>query len=95
MSVFAWAGLRFGVVNSSSMAPTINIGELIFWTQTTDLHATDIAVYRSQNKLIAHRVVRVDEFTLTVKGDSANSSPETIPRSQVVGKFLFAVSWGR
>lgn len=91
-SVLLGAGLKFGVVNSSSMARSINVGEVIFWTHADFLCCGDIILYERDGKRIAHRIVNFDGENLVVKGDSERSTPEIINISQVVGKFVFSIS---
>ncbi|MEM4717454.1 MAG: signal peptidase I [Desulfurococcaceae archaeon] len=90
-----YAGLRFYVVSSGSMNPTLNIGDLVIVCNTCkDLNTGDIIAYISKWGVIVHRVVEVDEnqnYVIT-KGD-ANSyvDPDPVPFKYVVGKVLLRI----
>ena len=71
------------VIESGSMRPTLERGDVIFWTPSSidNIHIGDIVVYKSSmgNKYIVHRVIEIKtingERALITKGD-ANEYPD-------------------
>lgn len=89
--------LRFSIVSSGSMAPQINIGDIVMWEKQNiadDLRVGDIAIYVRGDHYIIHRVqdikVNVDgikEFIF--KGDvNEVSDPDPVSSDQIQGRYL-------
>lgn len=84
-------GWRLDVVQSGSMSPAIEVGDLVITTpcDPEDIRAGDVICFRSGGALVCHRVVAVDEDgrTFTTKGD-ANEDPDpvAVTYGNVVGK---------
>ncbi len=100
MSAFLLAfGWRCGVVQSSSMAPKINVGSFLIWQKTT-LNSNQIAVgevvlFSQNDRVLAHRVISKSGNYITVKGDSAHSSSQTITSDKIIGKYIFSFDLGQ
>ncbi len=83
------AVLRFLVaprVASSSMAPTLVPGDTLELEPADELHIGDVLVFRHHDGYVCHRLVGVRGDTLSMKGDASTGEPETVDRSQVVGR---------
>ena len=87
-------GIKNYVVLSGSMYPTIEIGDIVFVKETTDIHEKDIIAFRVGESVVTHRVVeKVKDEKGTyyrTKGDANNSADaELVKASEVEGKYVF------
>ena len=83
-AVFLVTGSVF-VVQSGSMAPAINAGDVIVCRSPNGpLQAGDIITYQHEDKLITHRVIEVLPEGLRTKGDAnAEPDPWIVPQGAV------------
>ena len=81
-------GFRCGMVQSSSMVPSINVGDIIIWACGAEIECGDVVVYRENGRLIAHRVVEVSGKWLVVRGDSERSGLSVISEIDLYGKVV-------
>ena len=79
------------------MEPTINVGDIVFVKETTDIKEQDIVSFRENNAIVTHRVedITVDENNVTIyktKGD-ANSAEDTgtVKIEDIEGKYCFKI----
>lgn len=92
-------GIRFDVVLSGSMSPSLNTGDLVIVTSTSpsDLKEGDIIVFSSPlgSGLICHRILKAEqgsEITFQTKGDNnEDPDPFIVPSTSVVGKVQAGV----
>jgi len=92
-------GIRFDVVLSGSMSPSLNTGDLVIVTSTSppDLKEGDIIVFSSPlgSGLVCHRIVKMEqgnEITFQTKGDNnEDPDPFIVPSTSVVGKVQAGV----
>ncbi|MBQ1410916.1 MAG: signal peptidase I [Oscillospiraceae bacterium] len=82
-------GYGAAVVLSGSMEPTFSAGDLIVVKQTDSFARKDIVVFQDGNSLVVHRIVQLDEETITTKGDANQVADEPISVSAVKGKVQF------
>jgi signal peptidase len=74
-------------VTSGSMQPTLNIQDILLVKITKDnLKVDDIIAFQQGKDIITHRIIYIDNDTITVKGDSNNVSDTPISINQVIGK---------
>ena len=83
-------GYNFLLVGSNSMQPSISNGDLLI-IQNTPFQVGDVICYKIGSYLIAHRVVEINENTITTKGDNLEIT-ETITNNQVIGKVIAIIS---
>lgn len=86
------------VVSSDSMEPTMNVGDMVFWSPATieSVSENDIIVFRSdshEEELVTHRVIEVRENNgqteLITKGDNnENPDPSPVTQSELLGKIV-------
>ena len=80
-------------VVSYSMVPTFTRGDLIFIkgvNSISDIKIGDIIVYQdSTGREIVHRVVNIQDNTITTKGDANLTDDPPFPFDRVKGKVLF------
>ena len=76
-------------VSSGSMQPTLDINDVILVKITNeDLRKDDIITFVSENAIITHRIVFIDEDKITVKGDNNNVADTSITKDNVIGKVV-------
>ena len=93
-------GYSFSLVRSGSMAPAINVGDVII-TRPAGGAGVDgnikpgaIVMYTHDGQLITHRVVSVTGDALVVKGDALeHSDPWPVIVSSVQGVYLFKIPY--
>lgn len=97
VAVYAWSnGVRYYAVESGSMSPAMNAGDLVIdapTTATTAYQIGDIITFHpTPGYITTHRVVAVDAAGISTKGD-ANSTTDLgqIPPTSVVGRVVAVV----
>ena len=78
-------------ISSSSMWPALKRGDLVFIKgvgHKNELEIGDIVVYKNIKGFTIHRVVRLNDNTLTTKGDANNTFDAPISYTEVVGKAV-------
>ena len=53
-------------VASGSMAPTINVGDIVLVKLTKDINQNDIITYKENNYFITHRVIKKDNDKIII-----------------------------
>jgi signal peptidase len=89
------SGFQYNTVRSGSMAPAINVGDVVVTAPVDagDIKVGDVISFHSPNGgvLICHRVISVDRTAgfVQTKGD-ANEDPDwfTVPYSKVTGRVV-------
>jgi len=88
-------GFRGLAIVSNSMNPTINRGDLVFIDiYNHEIIKGDIIAFTYGDKIIVHRVYRIDEetFTILTKGDAnQNIDPWIVTDENYVGKYVFSI----
>lgn len=77
----------YGVANvlSGSMEPTFSKGALLLVKQKKEPEVGDIAVYQTENRLVVHRIIRIDDDRVTTQGDANNVADAPVPRAEIKG----------
>ena len=89
-------GYKNFIVLTGSMKPTLNIGDIVFVKETTNIKEQDIVSFRVQNSVVTHRVVEIKEenekIIYITKGD-ANSGNDTelLSIENIEGKYSFKI----
>lgn len=78
-------------VVTGSMSGTIEIGDGVIVKLTSDIKEDDVIVYKNEDKLITHRLIKLDENTLITKGDANNVQDAPITKDMVMGKVIFVI----
>ncbi len=81
-------GYGGAVVLSGSMEPTIMTGELIIVKAQENYHEGDVVVYQSGHMLVVHRIVAIDEETVTTRGDANNADDAPVSVSLIKGRVI-------
>ncbi len=87
-------------VGSPSMKPTINVGDAVVGVKVDekDLELNDVIVYQGKDRLIVHRIVRIEKKNNKIyyhtKGDNNNSEDGLdISYDNIKGKVVFRIPY--
>ncbi len=82
--------LLFFETSGFSMWPFMRQGEklVIKKVPADDLRVGDIILYRANNQLVCHRLVKKNRDFLYTRGDNSLSSPEVITQEIFIGKVV-------
>ncbi|HEX5235986.1 MAG TPA: S24/S26 family peptidase [Silvibacterium sp.] len=92
---------RFGEVRfratGASMMPAIWPGDVLTVRQCgqPDLQLGQIVLYRRQEKLVAHRIVRIQGELITTRGDSVRHDDTPVLESDLIGQVISLARRGR
>lgn len=83
------------LVQSGSMAPTINTGDLIIVKPTYKYKKGDIVTFLSKNKFnITHRIFEIKDNQIVTKGDANKvSDQESVNVNQILGKVFYVIPY--
>ena len=77
-------------IQSGSMMPNIQIGEVIVLWKCKNYEENDIITYKMNSHFVTHRIVKKSEEGYTTKGDFNNAEDEVIvQKEQIQGKLIF------
>lgn len=79
-------------VNTGSMLPTIQIGDIIIVKLTDNIQKDDIITYYEDNKFITHRVIEFVEDEVITKGDNNNTQDKPISKNNIIGKVSLIIN---
>ena len=82
-----WGYTGFEVI-TGSMSGTIEVGDVVIVKLTNEIQENDIIVYKEENSFITHRIIKIDNNSITTKGDANNSEDKQITKEQVIGKVI-------
>ena len=74
------------IIQSESMAPTIQAGDGLELEDATDLRIGDVVVYRHDRLFICHRIHGIEGHRLFLRGDAATGADEEVDVQQIVGR---------
>jgi signal peptidase len=90
--VYFSPGYDIYVVRSGSMAPSIDIGDIIISGPVRNITPGTIITYSNGVELITHRVISVENNTLVTKGDAVEDpDSQPVDISRVTGMYLFKI----
>lgn len=77
-------------IQSGSMKPEIEIGEIVVLWKKDRYEVKDIVTYKDKSYFITHRIVKKEENGYVTKGDYNNTEDEEIVvKDQIQGKVIF------
>lgn len=77
-------------IQSGSMFPEIEIGEIVILWKSNNYKKNNIITYKINSYFITHRILKVTEEGYVTKGDSNNAEDELIvKKEQIQGKVIF------
>ena len=78
---------------TGSMAPTIEIGDIVFVKiGNDDVKEQDIVTYKKDGKFITHRIIKIDGENIITKGDNNNTADKEITKDVIVGKVVSIIN---
>ena len=77
-------------ITSSSMWPELKKNDLIFieYADKNSLAIGDITVFKNEKGFTIHRIIELNENTLTTKGDANNVADKPVEYKKIVGRTL-------
>ena len=87
-------GITCFEVASASMAPSINVKDLIIVKITNDIDKGDVITYISDGDYITHRVTDIDNDVIYTKGDANNTEDFSIGYDDLLGKVILVIPKG-
>jgi signal peptidase I len=78
-------------ITSSSMWPQLKEGDVVFIKGVSgkeEVRVGDVVVYRNERGFTIHRIIAMNDTTLTTKGDANNVDDTPIKYEQLVGKMI-------
>lgn len=85
-------GYGAAVVLTGSMEPTIMADDLILVARQESYEENDIVVYQSGNMLVVHRIVSMEDETVTTRGDANNAPDAPIRLEMIKGEVVGVLS---
>ena len=79
-------GYGSAIVLSGSMEPTLHVDDFLVVKQSDSYQVGDIIVFQNGCELIVHRIISIDEDTITTQGDANNVADAPISRKDIKGK---------
>ena len=84
-------GFGASVVLSGSMEPALSVGDLLIAQSRETYKTGDIVIYQSGRTPVVHRIVAMDDQTVTTQGD-ANNTPDTPFQKELIkGKVILVI----
>ena len=76
-------------VMTGSMEPNIHVGDYLLVKKCKEYKEGDIVTFKKDGYYITHRIIEINEDTVTTKGDANNINDEEIYKNNIVGKYIF------
>lgn len=89
------SGYRIFLVQSGSMSPKINTGDLVVIRPNLEYKKGDIVTFLSTNKFnITHRIVDIKNDQIFTKGDANKTQDqEILSKQQILGKVFYTIPY--
>lgn len=84
-------GYGSAVVLSGSMEPELSVNDLIIVQQKDSYDIGDVVVYQNGYDLIVHRIIDINDETVTTMGDANNIADEPISRKNIKGSVIASI----
>lgn len=81
-------GYSIFCVATGSMEPTISQNDIIIVKKSDDYKVDDIITFVKGKDYITHRIVSINEETVTTKGDANNAVDVAISKDKIIGKVV-------
>lgn len=81
-------GYSIFCVATGSMEPTISQNDIIIVKQSDTYKVDDIITFIKGEEFITHRIVSINDETVTTKGDANNAVDVAISRDKIIGKVV-------
>lgn len=86
-------GYKLFLVQSGSMEPSIMTGDIVVINRQKNYFVNDTITFKdSQNRVVTHRIVNIDQEKISTKGDANRTDdPEIINQNMILGKVLLVL----
>lgn len=86
-------GYKLFLVQSGSMEPSIMTGDIVVINRQKNYFVNDTVTFKdSQNRVVTHRIVNIDQEKISTKGDANRTDdPEIINQNMILGKVLLVL----
>lgn len=81
-------GYSIFCVATGSMEPTISQNDIIIVKKSDTYNVNDIITFIKGDEFITHRIVSVNDETVTTKGDANNAVDVAIGKDKIIGKVV-------
>lgn len=91
LAYFLETDYPMATITSGSMWPALKRGDLVLIKgieNKDEISVGDIVVYKNQKGFTIHRVIKLDENTLTTKGDANNVNDVPVNYEELIGKAV-------
>lgn len=97
-STSLFLGYKFLVISSSSMTPTLKVGDLVITGRSYDASEGDIIAFMLRDKIVVHRIVKIDTSSSKIiyytKGDALDTmDPWSLNKENILGKVIFVAPY--
>ena len=77
-------------VETGSMEDKIHAGDYILLCRKDNYQIGDIVTYTVDNYFVTHRIIKIEDDSITTKGDANNTEDKKISKNQIVGKMIYS-----
>lgn len=84
-------GVGGAVVLSGSMEPELSVGDLMIIKEQATYAIGDVVVFQDGSTAVVHRIIDMNEDTVTTKGDANNVADEPIPKDRIKGAVVAVI----
>jgi len=77
-------------VETGSMEDKIHAGDYILLCRKDNYQIGDIVTYTVDNYFVTHRIIKIEDDSITTKGDANNTEDKKINKNQIVGKMIYS-----
>ena len=79
----------FFTVLTGSMKPTLKPGNVIVVEKTDSFKVKDIVSYKKGDKIVTHRIIKIEGDKVITKGDANNVADPAINKKDIIGKYVY------
>lgn len=85
---------KTALILSGSMEPTLSVDDLVIVKRADEINRGDIIAFYDENgNKVMHRVIDVENNTITTQGDANNVADTPISKDKVCGKYVGKIKY--
>ena len=81
-------------VNGGSMWPLLKQGETVFVKEDSSVPG-DVILYKRDGRLYVHRLLKKDDYSYIVCGDTAKVKRHSVKEKDIIGKVINIPFWSK
>ena len=81
-------GVGAAVVLGGSMEPELSVDDLIIVARRDEYSVDDVVVYQSENMLVVHKIIRMEDGMVVTQGTANNTEDAPIAMSDIKGLVI-------